>query len=433
MSESSATSDRLAEGRRVAAVATVLTLLLAAAKGLVGYVRHSPALTADAVHSGADALAIFAAWLGIKLAERRPTERFPYGLYRAETLASLVVSAIILLAGIDMLVGSLHKLGAGGGSPSYTVDVLIVAAGSAALSFVIFLWERRIGQRIGSQSLLANADESRADIITSAAVFVGTGASCLRLPYVELAVAAMLSLLIIWLGAKHGRLAVYALLDASLDRELEDRAREIAEAIPGVMAVDEMRLRRAGLFHFGTAQISVRKSIDVNRGHEAAEQVVANVQQAISQIETLTVHVEPFRPETQIAMVPAQGDHLDSLLSQHLGRAEFFLFATVSPDGIELTDCLENASRGAAARAGLSAVNEALTAHEVDAVLTLQIGEIAFHTLRDHYVDIYGAPEGTAREALAQFAAQSLPPIVKPTHASEGAGASSAHDDAEEV
>ena len=76
------TDGRLSEGTRVAAWATVLTVMLVFAKAVFGHLRHSPALTADAIHSGADALAIFASWLGLKLAARPPTKKFPFGLYR---------------------------------------------------------------------------------------------------------------------------------------------------------------------------------------------------------------------------------------------------------------------------------------------------------------------------------------------------------------
>ena len=148
--------SRLAEGRRVALVATILTLLLVVAKGLIGYLRNSPALRADAVHSGADALAIFACWLGLKLADRAPTKRFPFGLYRAETLSALVVSAVILAAGLFLLVESLVGVMSGQEKLHQSLEVLAVALISAVLSSVIFAWEKRVGRRLNSQSLLAN-------------------------------------------------------------------------------------------------------------------------------------------------------------------------------------------------------------------------------------------------------------------------------------
>ena len=77
----------------------------------------------------------------------------------------------------------------------------------------------------------------------------------------------------------------------------------------------------------------------------------------------------------------------------------------------------------------MKGLKEILKSRNVDAVLTRQIGEIAFHTLRDHYVDIYAAPEGTVRDALAKFAGNDLPALTKPTHPSEAAGAPRKYDE----
>ncbi len=407
----------------MAGTATVVTLLLVAAKGFFGWWRQSPALIADAVHSGADAVAIFACWLGLRLAERPPTKRFPFGLYRAETLASLLVSAIILLAGLEMFVENVEGLVRGEAPRTYGVGVAIVALSSALVSCGIFVWERRVGERLGSQSLLANADESRADILTSLAVFAGTAASNLGLPYVELVVAAGLSLLIMWLGAKHGRLAVYALLDASLDPDLEALAAETARGVPGVLAVGQVRLRRTGPFFFGLAQVNVRQSIDVKRGHEVAHRVEDAVKKQVPQLEALIVHVEPYRPTVQTVMVPTDQDHLDGPVSRHFGRARFFLFAEVSSEGIEQVACRKNPFRTEPARAALGVVRQTLERRRVDAVITRRIGEIAFHTLRDYHVDIYAAPAGTARDVLAGFVDNALPLLDRPTHPSKADGA----------
>ena len=373
-----ASGTRLAAGRRVAAVATALTLSLAVAKGFVGHVRHSPALWADALHSAADTLAIFASWLGLKLAEREPTKRFPVGLYRAETLASLVVSAILLVAGAHLLVESVSGLVSPASPPGRSVAVLAVALVSAVLSYGIFRWEKRVGEQLHSLSLLANADESRADILTSMAVFIGAGASYVGVPSVELVVAGGLSLLILWLGAKNGFVAVFALLDASLDRELEDRIGEIAGGVTGVKEIGRVRLRRAGPFRFGIAEVRVQRSADVARAHEIAHQVERAVRAEIPNIEMLTVHLEPFQPTERAVMVPADGRGLDANVSEHFGRAKCFLFATVTGEDVRQSECIENTFRGKKARAALAVIKSVLADREIDAVLTREIGEIAW-------------------------------------------------------
>ena len=272
---------QLAMGKRVAMIATLLTVLLAVGKGIIGRWRGSPALTADAVHSAGDTLAIAASWVGLKLAERPPTKRFPFGLYRAETLAALLVALLLVTAGGHLLIEGIRGLGARSEPPHRSVEVLVAALTSAAVSLGIYLWEARVGRRIGSQSLLANADESRGDIVTSLAVFVAAGASYVGFARAEMGVAVLLAGLITWLGLKHGRIALYSLLDASPDPELEQRVTALAQGVPGVMRVVDVQLRQAGLFCFGICRVQLRRSVDITRGHEIAHRVTRTVREGI--------------------------------------------------------------------------------------------------------------------------------------------------------
>ncbi|MBN1669766.1 MAG: cation diffusion facilitator family transporter [Kiritimatiellae bacterium] len=420
--------SHLAAGKRVATAATLLTVLLAIGKGAIGRLRGSPALTADAVHSFADSLAIFASWIGLKLAERAPTKRFPFGLYRAETLAALLVSALLLLAGGHLLLESARGLVEPSGALHHSVEVLVAALFSAALSFGIYVWEKRAGTRLGSQSLLANADESRVDILTSMAVFAGAGASYIGVGHVEMVVTAALSLLIIWLGARHGRVALFALLDASLDPDLERQVRQVAGQTPGVMRVTEVQLRQAGLFWFGIARIQLRRSVDITRGHDIAHRVVQAVRGAIPRIESLTVHLEPFAPEQLTVLVPVAGNTLESRVSPHFGRAPFFALATLAGARVTRLAFIENSARQKQARAGLAAIKQVFEKNSADAVIALEIGEIAFHALRDYYVEVYSTANATLKDALTGFAQGALPVLSGPTHASEAAAAPAAPD-----
>lgn len=415
--------EPLLSGQRVAAAATLITAALALGKGVVGQLRGSSALTADAVHSLADMLAIFASWVGLKLAERPATKRFPFGLYRAETLATLLVSALILFAGLNLLVEAARALTGEAGSLHHSPDVLIVALLSAFISWGIYLWEKRVGTRLGSQSLLANADESRIDVLTSLAVFAGTGASYLGILGVEMIVTAMISTFIIWLGFKHGRVALYSLLDASLDPELERRVIEAAEEVPGVMRIAEVQLRQAGLFHFGIARVQLRRSVDITRGHEIAHRVVSEVRRAFPRIESFSVHIEPFFPSKVRVLVPVESDTKGALLSEHFGRASFFALAEIAGGSLTSLDFLENVARDKQARAGLSAIKHIFQKNRLDVVLTREIGEISYHALQSHFVEIYSAPDASLEHVLNGYATGNLTILQGPTHDSEASSA----------
>jgi cation diffusion facilitator family transporter len=414
---------QLPSGKRMAAAVTLITGILVLGKGIVGHLRGSPALTADAVHSLADMLAIFASWIGLKLAERPPTKRFPFGFYRAETLASLLVSTLILAAGVRLLVESVNGLAGRTGQLHHSLDVLITALLSAVISYGIFVWEKRVGKRLGSPSLLANADESRIDILTSTAVFAGAGASFLGIGRVEMIVTALISVFIVWIGFKHGRVALYSLLDASPDPDLERRVVETAGKVPGVMRVAEVQLRQAGLFWFGIARIQARKSVDITRGHDIAHRVVRAVRDAFPRIESLTVHIEPFSPKKLTILAPVDGNTADARLSDHFGRASFFAMATISGGEIENLEFVDNTAREKKARAGLAAIKHIFLKNRLDVALTREIGEISYHALQSYCVEIYGAPDGPLEQVLKQFTSGALTILPGPTHASEAAGA----------
>jgi len=88
---------------------TYVTIMLTGIKATVGLLSGSIALLADAVHSLSDIFTSLAVWLGMKLSQRRPSERFSYGFYRVETLAFLVVSVVVAFSGVQVLLESLKR------------------------------------------------------------------------------------------------------------------------------------------------------------------------------------------------------------------------------------------------------------------------------------------------------------------------------------
>jgi len=411
--------ESLRRGRKVAAAATFATLLLTAVKAVVGYLSGSAALLADAVHSGSDVVAIFASWLGLKFAERKPTETFPYGFYKAETLATFLISGFILYAGVELLIEGVRKLGT-----TSDIDMPFLAMGvslvSSAAALLIAVWEKKVGREINSQSLIANAEESQLDIISSLIVFAAILSSHLHVPHVEGAVTVAIASLVIWIGLKNGRISIYGLMDASLDPHLEEEIRGLIAGVPGVRDVGDVRIRRAGPFIFGDVGIEVERSLDVNRGHEISHRVVREVRARLPQVESLTVHIEPFIPSERKVMMPVESSEgLLSRISPHFGRAGFFAFVELSGDVVEGFYIRENPFRGKRVRAGLAVVNRFIEEGRVDTVIVREIGEIGFHTLSDHYIDIYRAEGNTVKEVLQKLISGSLPRLEEPTHGSE--------------
>lgn len=408
----------ISAGIRVAAGATVITIGLALAKWTIGAVAGSEALRADALHSASDVLAIGSAWFGLHLARRPPTKTFPFGLYKAETFASFIASGFILLAGISMLRDGLKAIPR---SPDISVPALAVGVSlaSSLVSYFIARWEGSVGRRINAHSLLANADESRADVITSAVVLAGIVASILGLRYIDGVVAVGVSAFVIWLGLKNIRTSIYGLLDASIDPEREERIRDEVVRVRGVLDVGAIRIRRAGPFYFGEVPIMVRRSADVARGHEVASSVENLLRERFREIEHVTVHVEPYKGIRHRVLVPVEKDGEGLTISRHFGRSSYFAECDVSPDRQQVGRLVPNELKERDVRAGLNVIREVVEGRGVDSVIIRDIGEIAFHALRDGFVEVYRAADGTLADNLAALAEGRLSLLTEPTHSSE--------------
>ena len=98
------------QGKKTTIIAAFTTIIFAAAKAIVGFLSGSIVLLADAVHSLADSVSAFFVWLGLRIAQKKPTERFPYGFYKAENITALLISLLILFAGYEIFKESINRV-----------------------------------------------------------------------------------------------------------------------------------------------------------------------------------------------------------------------------------------------------------------------------------------------------------------------------------
>ncbi|MGQ4833859.1 MAG: cation diffusion facilitator family transporter [Candidatus Asgardarchaeia archaeon] len=177
----------------------LVNIFLTLIKWMVGVLSGSIALLADAVHSFTDIFATVAVLFGLWLMRRKPSEHFPYGFYKAENLATLVVSVLILWSGFEILFDSLNKIF----SPHVILrfDLAVaVSLGSAIISFIIAHYKEKVGYEIGSEALVSEGKHSKIDSFATFAVFIGITFSFLGFSFVEPLVAFGIVVYVIYLG-----------------------------------------------------------------------------------------------------------------------------------------------------------------------------------------------------------------------------------------
>jgi cation diffusion facilitator family transporter len=132
-------------------------------------------VVADAVNNLSDASSNIISFLGFKMASRPADAEHPYGHGRYEYLSGLMVALLIMVVGFELLKSSISKI-----FTPEPVTFSWVMAGALVFSILVKLWmmifNRRMGRRIHSETLMATAADSRNDVIATSAVLLAMGA-----------------------------------------------------------------------------------------------------------------------------------------------------------------------------------------------------------------------------------------------------------------
>jgi cation diffusion facilitator family transporter len=398
-------ANLLKKGEKASRYSTITSAVLSIVKAMVGLYTGSVALLADAINSLSDVFASLAVYLGLKLSQKKANKQFPYGYYKAETLASLIVSALIVVAGIEILIESVKSFFA----PQEIVmasHALIVVSLSAGAYYILGRYKMKIGEEIGSPALVSDGNHSLIDTASSGLVFLGIVSSIIGYPQLESIAGVIISGLILWMGIRMGRYSLLVLLDACVKPELIQKTREIAETVYGVEGVHSIKMRRSGPYAFGELHLETKGTLTVNEAHEVSEKVEKTIKEHIPEIDALHVHIEPRKgPLKQaIVAVPVNEDRgLDSEISSHLGKAPYFLIARVEQDEITRWEVVKNPSIHKDRKKGVTA-GEFLAENQVDAVVVQEPGKGSLYTLQAHQIQTV-SPEGITLQEIILNAA----------------------------
>lgn len=267
---------------------------LAAAKFAAGVLGHSYALIADGVESTSDIFASLIVWGGLRVAGREPDPRYPFGYGKAEPMAALVVGGMMIVAALGIAVQAVGEIVSPHHAPApFTLIVLL----ATVLVKQWLSWRtRKIGREVGSKAIESDASHHFSDALTSAAAAIGITIALLGGPGWEPAddwAAVAAALVIAWTGWRNLRPALGDLMDRAPAREVVDRIAEVARAVPGVVEIEKLRVRRAGLSIFVDIHVHAEGALPLSEAHALGGRVKSQIRAAVPEIGGVTVHMEP--------------------------------------------------------------------------------------------------------------------------------------------
>lgn len=387
------------KGEKVALLAIGVNLLLFAIKYFFSEMSGSIALRADAFHSLSDVVASSTVLGGLFIAKRK-SRSFPYGLYKVENLASVVVALAILYAGYEIAVEAIH----GGTVELQNVGATIASVLCAmGVAFIYSIYATRVGRKINSPSLVADAKHIGVDMFAGAAVLAGLVGSLAGIDLDRVS-AFIVVAIIVWSGGKILSDGIRVLLDASLDYNTLSQAEKLILAEPRVMAIEHLTGRNSGSYKFIEANI-ILKAHELDKAAFIANRIAATISEQIKNVDRVLIHFEPIKKETLVYALPLQ-DAIQQQISEHFGEAPCFALITVSIKDLKpiaqeiLVNPFTHVKQGKGIR-----VAEFLIEHAVDAVITKEsfAGKGPYYVFSNAAVDRFQTRADTAEKALAEL------------------------------
>lgn len=280
----------LKRGERGAIISIIAYLCLSLLKLLVGFMGDSEALKADGLNNASDIIASIAVLIGLKLSQRPPDDDHPYGHWKAETVASMVASFIMMGIGIQVTFQAFTSIF---NRIEESPDLIAAWTGlfCAIVMYFVYRYNKKLASEINSQSVMAAAKDNLSDAWVSVGTFIGIIGAQFGLPWLDPITAIIVGFIICKTAWDIFRDASHHLTDGFDQKELDAYKTTITNCL-GVKGVKDIRARNYGNNVIVDTVILVNSNLDLKEAHEIASKVEDELIKVHSVFDVI-VHVEP--------------------------------------------------------------------------------------------------------------------------------------------
>lgn len=315
-------ANEAAAAGRVTVIGMMLDLVLGAIKCVAGTLFHSQALMADGVHSLSDAASDLIVIAVMKASRRGPDQGHPYGHQRIETLGTMLLGSTLIAVGAALAWDNVLRLLDDRAPLPPEWPVLAAAALSIAAKEWIYRYTRRVGQRIRSDLIIANAWHSRTDALSSIIVLVSVAGAMVGWIWLDALAAIAIALIVGHIGWGFAWRSVKELVDSGIPAEEIERLTALARSTEGVRNVHELRSRKMGRDILLDVHLVVSPDISVSEGHQIGMHVVERMRESLTDLAQITFHIDAENDEvgTPTSLRLPNRQDIERMIAGHLGE-----------------------------------------------------------------------------------------------------------------
>lgn len=308
--ESPAVRERC--GRVAGVVGIVTNLLLFAMKITVGTLFNSVSITADAVNNLTDSGSSIVTLVGFKLAGKPADAQHPFGHARIEYLSGVIVSFIVVFLGLQLGLSSVEKI-VTPEENTLTPAALIVLVISILMKLWQCLFYRRVGKLIRSEAVFATSNDSRNDVIATAAVLAGAVVTMVTHVNLDGYMGALVALFIVVSGVQLILSTADPLLGQAPDSALVREIRDKILAYEGIIGMHDLTVHSYGVGRcFASVHCEVDAGCDILESHDRIDNIERDFERDLGI--HLVIHLDP------VVVGDARTDALKAQVVQAVGR-----------------------------------------------------------------------------------------------------------------
>lgn len=277
-------------GERGAILSIIAYILLSALKLFIGSVANSAALKADGLNNATDIIASIAVLVGLKLSQKPPDKDHPYGHWKAETVASMVASFIMMAVGIQVLFEAISSVFH---PKQSSPDIISAWTGifCAVVMYLVYRYNIILGRKINSQAVMAAAKDNLSDAWVSIGAAVGIIGSQFNLPWLDPVTAVIVGLLICKTAWDIFKKSSHYLTDG-FDEKVLNSYKQTVQTVKGVKDVSQIQARNYGNNTIVDIVVLVSSTLDISDAHDIASKV-EDILIKKYDVYYVHVHVEP--------------------------------------------------------------------------------------------------------------------------------------------
>lgn len=295
-------------------IGIIANVFLAGFKAVIGLMTNSIAIVLDAVNNISDAGSSLITIVGTKLAGREPDKKHPFGYGRIEYLSAMIISVIVLYAGITSFVESVKQI-IHPETPEYNAVSLIIVAVAVVVKILLGRYVKSVGEKVNSDPLINSGEDATLDSIISASTLVAAGIFLIFHVSLEAWLGAIISIVIIKSGIEMLRDTISQILGERNDQELAKGIHQTVTSFPDVQGAYDLVLNNYGPDTWnGSIHIEVPDTYSADQLDQLIREITMKV---IQEHHVILTAIGVYSVNTQDAEVIEARERVRSIVLAH--------------------------------------------------------------------------------------------------------------------